>query len=151
MVTLTFTVNTTPPATPELTSPVSGAKASTETAFTWTDVGNTSQNQPVTYTIQIASDQNFNSLVLEKRSITSAQYTLTPEEKLKSVPQKTPYFWRVKSVDAAASESAWSAVRSFYTSSTFTLPPVVIWIVAGVVFLAIVGLAFWLGRRTAWS
>jgi hypothetical protein len=68
----------------------------------------------VTYTIQIATDDSFATILFEKGGLTQPPYTLTKEESLRGTDSNTPYYWRIKAVDGAENESNWSAMRSFY-------------------------------------
>jgi len=88
--------------------------------FDWADA--TSPNLPVTYTLQIAADQEFSEIILEKTGLLESAYTLTEEEQLASVSRQNPYYWRVRVVDGAANRSAWTPWRPFYTGASFALP-----------------------------
>jgi hypothetical protein len=137
-----------PPA-PRLKLPEEGDRAEAQTQFDWESV--TDDSLPVTYTLQVATNEDFtaDSIVLEKEDLTNSDYTLTKEEeKLKPRTKETPYYWRVKAIDGAFNESQWSALGSFYVGSRFVMPRGAIYalIAIGVGFLA-----FWLGRRTAYS
>ena len=87
--------------------------------------------------------------MLEKKGLTKSEYTVTEEEKLAAVKQEVPYYWRVKAIDDAANESEWSAPGSFYVG--FTFPGWAIYTLIGIVALLVGFLAFWFGRRTAYS
>ncbi len=50
-----------------------------EAYFDWTDVTDPSG---VSYALQIASDKDFTTIVLEKKGLTNSEYTITEEEKL---------------------------------------------------------------------
>jgi len=93
-----------------------GVKAEQPVYFDWEDVEDSSG---VTYTLNIASDANFTSLVLEKSGLTSSQYTITEAEKLASTKKEAPYYWRVNAVDGASNESEWSGAGTFYVGFTF--------------------------------
>jgi hypothetical protein len=109
-----FTVESDAPPAPELLLPAKNGETGAVAYLDWQDVTDTSL--PVTYNLQIASDQNFSSLVLDKAGLGTSEYTLTKEEVLTTDLKDTPYFWRVKARDAASNESEWSAPRSFYIS-----------------------------------
>ena len=68
----------------------------------------------VTYTLQIATDDSFNTLLLEKQGLTQSHYTLAGEESLQQTDSNAPYYWRVKAVDGAENESAWSNPQTLY-------------------------------------
>ncbi len=144
-----FVMESQAPTIPALLLPEEGIKAEAEAAFDWEDV--TDDSLPVTYTLQIASDADFTTIVLEKTALTSSEYTITEEEKLESAGKKEPYYWQVKATDGASNESQWSEARSFYTG--FQWPGFIGWplylvIVVGGLLLFIFG--FWVGRRTAY-
>ena len=147
--TTTFYMESTPPLIPEPLLPEMGVKAETPVYFDWADV--TDDSPPITYTLQIATDEDFTSdcMVLNKPDLTDSDYTITrEEEKLEPRKKETPYYWRVKAIDGASNESDWSAPGSFYVGSRFVMPNGAKYalIAIGVGFLA-----FWLGRRTAFS
>jgi hypothetical protein len=137
-----------PPA-PVLLLPEMDSEAETEAYLDWGDV--TSLSPPVIYHLQIASDQNFTTLVLEKEELTESEYLVTEEEALAAVKKEVPYYWRVKAIDEAANESEWSTPGSFYVGFTFALPGWLIYTLIGIAAVSIGFLAFWFGRRTAYS
>ncbi len=124
-------------------------KAKAEAYFDWQDVTDPSG---VTYTLQIATDESFpaNSIVLEKTGLTQSEYTITREERLKSVSKEAPYYWHVKAVDGASNESQWSGAGSFYVGFSLSLPQPVIYTLFGVGALLLGIFGFWLGRKTAY-
>ena len=136
------------PPVPKLIMPASDSMVETPLLFNWQSV--TSLSPPVTYVLQVASDLNFISLVLEKYGLADSAYILTAEEELPAVNQESPYYWRVKSIDNANNESEWSAPWSLYTDSPFTLPGWVIYTLIAIVVIAVAYLAFRVGRRTAY-
>jgi len=135
------------PPTPALLLPEVDSKADAEVYFDWKDVTNLSP--PITYHLQVASDRNFTALVLEKKGLTKSEYTVIEEEKLAAVKKEIPYYWRVKAIDSVANESEWSTPGSFHVG--FTFPGWAIYTLIGLVALLVGFLAFWLGRRTAYS
>jgi hypothetical protein len=143
----TFTMESTPPPVPVPLKPEMNSKAKSQTFFDWEDVNDPSG---VTYTLQVATSKSFSqaTIVLEKTGLEQSEYTLTKEEKLKTVKKDAPYYWHVKAVDGASNESQWSGAGSFYVG--FYMPQPVIYILIGVGALALAGFAFWLGRRTAY-
>jgi len=135
-----------PPA-PALLLPEVDTKADSAVYFDWKDVTNLSP--PMTYHLQVASDKGFTSLVLEKKGLTKSEYTVTEEEKLAAVKKELPYYWRVKATDSVANESEWSTPGSFHVG--FAFPGWAIYTLIGLGALLVGFLAFWLGRRTAYS
>ena len=145
-----FTMEAETPPTPALLLPEDSTKAGAKVSFDWGDVTDPSG---VTYTLQVATKDNFavSSVVLEKAGLTDSEYAVADEEELEPSTKEAPHYWRVKAVDSASNESEWSSVRSFYVGSSFTLPNTVRNILIGVAIGAAVFFGFWLGRRTAYS
>jgi hypothetical protein len=143
-----FAVESTPPPAPQLLIPASGAKAKAMATFDWQDISDPSL--PITYTLQISSDQSFSSLVLEKTNLTVSNYTLTPAEKLESM-KDAPYYWRVMAKDGASNQGEWSVVGSFFVGSQFSLPQWVMYVIYAIGAIVIFILGVWLGRRTSYS
>jgi len=117
-----------------------------EAYFDWEDVEDLSG---VTYTLQIASDKDFTTIVLEKKGLTNSEYTITEEEKLKLTEKEAPYYWRVKAVDSAFNESEWTPSGLFYVGFSWTSMPswvLYIWIGLGALLLGFFG--FRMRRRT---
>ncbi len=112
---LTFTVESVPPPVPQPLLPVNMSETKSEAYLDWERV--TDPSQPVTYCLQIAADQNFSTIVVEKRGLTDSEYTLTGAEKLVTVGKDSRYYWRVKARDSATNESEWSAPWSFYIAA----------------------------------
>jgi hypothetical protein len=99
--------DTTAPVQPELTSPADGASIDSGTPkLDWSDVSDPSG---VSYSLQIAADPGFTSLVLNKDGLTASEYTVAGGEELGS----GQYYWRVKAMDGAANGSDWTAGWSF--------------------------------------
>jgi hypothetical protein len=147
-----------PPGT-ALLLPEDGAEVMTQVYLDWEEVSD--ESQPVTYSLQISSKENFttSSVVLEKTELVESKYTLTPEEKLKLAPG-SDYYWRVKAIDGASNESSWSATRSFRVAEAPEPVPAVppsspAWLSYlwwGLGAIGIIGLAllsYWLSRRIA--
>ncbi len=145
----TFTMESTAPPTPLPLKPELDIKAESQAYFDWEDVTDPSG---VTYTLQIATDEDFSedSIVLEKTGVTESEYTLTKEEGLKSVSEEDSYYWHVKAIDGASNESGWSGTGSFYVGFHWAMPQWVKYILFGIGALLLVLLGFWLGRRTAY-
>ncbi|MFC2066880.1 IPT/TIG domain-containing protein [Chloroflexota bacterium] len=136
------------PPIPALRLPETGSKAEAVVYFNWDEVTNASP--PITYNLQVASDQNFNSIVLAKTGLSKPEYTLAEDEKLAAVKEEAPYYWRVKAIDSVNNESEWSTPWSFYVGFSFTPPGWLIYTLVGLGGLLIGFLAFWLGRKTAY-
>ena len=152
-----FVIESTPPSTVFAQLPLMDSKLA-DWRFDWSGNRNdltqevTDDSLPVTYTLQIATDDSFsaNSIVLEKTGLTESEYTLTKEERLPSVDQESPYHWRVRAIDAASNATAWTGTGSFYVGFSFSIPQPVIYTLFGVGALLLGVLGFWLGRKTAY-
>jgi len=148
-----FVMESVAPATPTLSSPVTGARIGyfmkVTPTLAWSAV---TDDSGVTYDLQVGTDANFAQVLISKTgltgesvlSTTGAQvgYTLTDAEAL---PHGT-YYWRVKAVDGAQNASAWSAA-SFFKSGYVPFWAFIA-IVAGLVVL-IGAVVFLLVRRSA--
>ena len=144
----TFTMESTAPMAPVPLKPEMGIKTESPVYFDWRDVTDPSG---VTYTLQIAADEDFTSIVLEKKGLTDSEYALTKEEELKPVNKKASYYWHVKAVDGASNESLWSGTGSFYTGSSLAIPQWAIYTLLGIVALLLTLFSFRIGRRTAYT
>jgi hypothetical protein len=134
-----------PPPMPKPLLPEAVSTVSAETYFQWEGVDDISQ--PVTYTLQVASDSDFTNIVLEKQGLTTLEYTLTGEEQLAETEKNAPYYWRVKAIDGASNESAWTYTISFYVGVSWALP-VWVWYILGGLGVVVAGmLGLWWRRR----
>ncbi|MDP2917360.1 MAG: hypothetical protein Q8O16_05455, partial [Dehalococcoidia bacterium] len=140
----TFTMDTTPPPVPPVLQPPDKTQADSQPNFVWTEVSDPSG---VTYTFQLATDSNFNTIVLA-RNLTNPGFKLTEKENLPSRSAQEPYYWRVKAVDDASNESDWSPAYQFFVG--FIMPAWGLYVIFGFVTLLIGLGAFWLGRRTSY-
>ncbi|MDD5509542.1 MAG: IPT/TIG domain-containing protein [Dehalococcoidales bacterium] len=107
------------PAVPAPLLPADGGKAAARAKFDWGDV--TDQSLPVTYSLQVASDAAFNTIVIEVSGLTASEYTLPEGSSLPKTSEGSPYYWRVRATDAAANVGDWSAAKSFHVGG-FSLP-----------------------------
>jgi hypothetical protein len=114
----TFTLESEPPPAPALLLPDNNTETKARVYLDWQAVTDTSL--PVVYTLQIASDQNFTTIALEKTGLPESEYALPVEETLPAAREKVPYYWRIKAVDGAGNQSEWASTRLFYVSA----PPV---------------------------
>ena len=147
--TVPLSIDSIKPAIPALLIPENGGKAPARAYFDWGDV--TDPSLPVTYSLQIAGDQAFTSLILEINPLTKSEYTLTEGTELPNTTEESPYYWRVRATDAAANVGDWSAPDSFHVGG-FSLPSggwlIHLWWglgVAGGIFLG-----YYLGKRRAY-
>ena len=141
----TFTMESTPPETPPPLLPMMGDKADSEAYFDWEDVDDPSM--PVTYDLQIATDEKFTNKLVNKTGLTTSEYTLTEEEKLESTGEEAPYYWRVRAVDAASNASDWTGAGEFYVGFIFELTGWILYALMGVGAIVLFFLGFWVGRR----
>ena len=123
------------------------SKSKSQVFFDWEDVTDPSG---VKYTLQVATDADFTNVILQKPDLTESEYTLTDEEKLESVGEEEPYYWRVRAVDGAFNNSAWTTPASFRVGFIFNIPTWGIYLLFGIGALLLGVLGFWLGRRTAY-
>jgi len=147
---LTFTVESEPPPAPAPLLPEMGVQLKPPLSFDWKEV--TADSPPVTYTLQIATDDDFttDSMVLEKEGLTKSEYTVTEAETVELVGQEALYYWRVRAVDAAASEGAWTGAGQFYVTPPFSFPNWAIYTLLGLGGLVLFAIGYWMGRRTAY-
>ena len=77
----------------------------------------------VYYILQVATDENFSNLIIDKGELTDPEYTVTTGESLTPTKKENPYYWRVRAIDYADNKSKWSAKGSFYMGITIATPP----------------------------
>jgi hypothetical protein len=112
-----FTMESTPPDTPELKSPADGSRVGfigkVRPTFNWSVV---SDDSGVYYSLQIATsanvttDGNFTDPLVSVTGIVGTNYTLNATEAL---PYGT-YYWIVQAVDGAENAGNWTAASSFH-------------------------------------
>ena len=101
--------DTQPPSTPTPISPI-GFSSSTLVTFVWEEVFDPSG---VKYSLQLALDSSFTSLILNLTNLSQARYTVSS-----ALSEYTTYYWRVKAVDGAGNESQWSQMATFIIDAT---------------------------------
>jgi hypothetical protein len=111
---LGFSIEKSPPPVPVLVLPLNDSLTKAEAYFQWQAVWDSST--PVTYILQIASNQNFSAIVLQKTGLTSSEYALSEAETLAADFKSAAYFWRIKAIDGALNESDWTNPWVFYVS-----------------------------------
>ncbi len=148
----TFTMESEAPPIPRPLLPEMGVKPEQPVHFDWADA--TDASPPVTYSLHIATSQNFaaTSIVLEKKGLAESEYTLTAMEELAPASKDEPYYWRIRAVDAAGNESDWTGAGSFHLGSTaaFGMPTWLTYLLIALGVLLLGVFAFWVGRRTAY-
>jgi hypothetical protein len=144
----TFTVESTPPPTPQPLRPYMDEGVSSPITLDWEDV--TDPSAPVTYSAQISASANFTTNLISVTGRTTSDYTLTDADVLNLNPGQT-YYWREKAVDAAQNESAWTGANSFNYTQGFQFTGWILYvtIAVGVILLFLLGI--WIGRKTAYS
>jgi hypothetical protein len=147
---VTFIMESEAPAAPKPLLPEDGKKAKAKAHFDWEDV--TDDSSPVTYDLQIATDEEFteDSILVDKPGLDTSEYTLTEEEKLESSEKDTSYYWRVRAVDAASNASDWTTPSAFRVGFILGLPELTGWVLyvllgVGALFFFFIGLL--VGRR----
>jgi len=138
------------PPIPQPLLPEMDTKAPALAEFEWEDV--TDDSLPVTYTLQVATDEDFTagSIVVNEAGLTDPDYTITGEDRLDPRKQEEPYYWRVKAIDAASNESQWSTPGTFYVGGFGIAWPswrIHLWWGLGVVGAIFLG--YWIGKRRA--
>jgi len=97
-----------PPSVPVLVSPANAAIVTLPPTLDWND----SSPAADYYDVQISTDSTFATFLGRGFSGKSYQSNYTPQATLSP---GTPYFWRVRAVNAAGQFSEWSAARNFKT------------------------------------
>jgi len=140
-----FTMESGAPPIPVPLLPEVATTAEAETYFDWEDVTDPSG---ITYTLQIGTDADVTTIVLEKTGLSQSRYTVKNEERLKLIGMDTPYYWRVRAVDGASNEGKWTIPMLFYVSLPREAIPgwlPYVWIGLGALLLGILG--FWVVKR----
>jgi hypothetical protein len=137
------------PEAPALLLPESDGEAEAEAYFDWEDVASSSSS--ITYHIQVASAEDFTELIMEQEGLADSEYTVAKGEKLAAVKKDAPYYWRVRAIDDAGNEGEWSAPGSFVVGFYLALPSWALYTLIAFGAIVVGFLAFWLGRRTAFS
>jgi len=148
--TANFTMESTPPPTPELISPPDGGRVGfigkVRPTFEWSEV---SDDSGVYYRLQIATSENvtatgeFADPLVSTNASVGTNYTLNATEAL---PYGT-YYWIMQTVDGAENESGWTAVYSF-RAGLLPLWGFIVIIVAIVVLIGAAVYFFVIRRRT---
>ena len=143
---VSFIMESQPPSAPALLLPEAATKVEAQVPLDWETV--TDDSSPVTYTLQVATDDGFTpaSILLEKKGLTKSEYTATEAEKLSSTKEEAPYYWRVKAIDAVSNESEWSTLGSFHVGFVFELTGWVLYTSMALAGLLLLFIGFLLGR-----
>ncbi len=148
----TYTVESTPPVTPQPTRPYMNEGVSAPITLDWEDVTDnaTGKSDPVTYSLQVSTSGNFTSNLINLTGLAVSQYTLSDADMLNFTSGQT-YYWRECAVDAAQNASAWTGANAFVYSQGFSFSGWIMWVVIGVVAVLLFLLGIWIGRKTAYS
>jgi len=145
----TFTIESTPPATPQAIRPYMDEGVSSPVTFDWEDV--TDPSAPVTYNLQVSASANFTSNLINLTGLTASQYTLTEADLLNFTSGQT-YYWRERAVDAAQNASAWTTpAYSFSFSQGFSFVGWPLYLTIGLAAVLLFLFGIWLGRKTAYT
>lgn len=144
----TFTIESTPPATPQPERPYMDEAVSSPVTFEWADV--TDPSAPVTYKLQISASADFTTNIINLTGLTASTYTLTENDLLSFTAGQT-YYWREKAVDAAQNESAWTGANSFSISQGFSFVGWPLYLTIGLAAVLLFLAGIWLGRKTAYT
>jgi hypothetical protein len=144
----TFTVESTPPATPSPISPETGIKFNLSDNkpidFRWSVVEDPSG---VAYSLEISPKADFSGSVIRKTNLEQPMFSLTAQER----PSAGEYYWRVRASDLAGNTSAWSTGQLMMITGFDFL-----WIIVGAIaVLAIIGIVIWrvkaVSKKGGWS
>jgi len=147
---VTFTLEVVPPPIPTPLLPKMGVKVKTPVVFDWENV--TAEAEPVSYTLQVATDDDFgeDSIVLEETGLASSEYATSEAQSLALAGREAVYYWRVRAVDAMDNEGEWTGAGKFYASKAFSFPTWAIYTLLGLGGLVLFAVGYWMGRRTAY-
>jgi hypothetical protein len=142
-----FTVESTPPPTPNLISPEAGSSfgffGKTTVSFRWSAVEDPSG---VYYVLEISPSPDFAGTVIRKEGLTSTEYTLTNNEGL----TKGNYYWRVKAVDGADNQGDWTNGQLFKIGGIDWWLPLIV-VLAVIVLIVIIWRFRSVGRQDKWK
>jgi hypothetical protein len=106
---LTFSIESDPPPVPQPIAPETGIRLTffggATATFEWSPVQDPSG---VSYIFELSRTADFASPILSKSGLKETQYTLGAKEIL----DFGDFYWRVRAIDNAGNQSAWSATRS---------------------------------------
>ena len=143
----TFSVESTPPPTPQPLSPEAGSRigfvGKTVITFDWSDVDDPSG---IWYLLEVSQSADFSGVMTHKEGLTQSQYTLTGDEAL----AKGEYYWRVKAIDGAENQGEWTNGQFFKVGVTEWWLLAVI-IIAGIGIIGIIWRIVHISRRGSWK
>lgn len=143
----TFSVESTPPPTPQPLSPEAGSRigfvGKTVITFDWSDVDDPSG---IWYLLEVSQSADFSGVMTHKEGLNQSQYTLTGDEAL----AKGEYYWRVKAIDGAENQGEWTNGQFFKVGVTEWWLLAVI-IIAGIGIIGIIWRIVHISRRGSWK
>lgn len=143
----TFSVESTPPPTPQPLSPEAGSRigfvGKTVITFDWSDVDDPSG---IWYLLEVSQSADFSGVMTHKEGLNQSQYTLTSDEAL----AKGEYYWRVKAIDGAENQGEWTNGQFFKVGVTEWWLLAVI-IIAGIGIIGIIWRIVHISRRGSWK
>ncbi|HEX7364925.1 MAG TPA: IPT/TIG domain-containing protein [Dehalococcoidia bacterium] len=144
---LNFSVESTPPVTPNLISPEAGSEFGyfhkSAVTFRWSAIEDPSG---VYYVLEVSPSPDFAGTVIRKEGLASTEYTLTSGEAL----GRGSYYWRVRAVDWASNQSDWT------NSQLFKVGGFDWWLIIVIIaVISVVGGIIWrfvhVGRKDSWK
>jgi hypothetical protein len=101
-----FNMDSTPPAVPKIISPADGTImgffGNISPILEWGKV--TDPSAPITYNLQLGTDPDFDSTIIDLNNLTSTKYSFKKGETL----PRGEYYWHVQAMDSAANASNWT-------------------------------------------
>lgn len=102
-----------PPSAFDLTTPPNKIEdISLTPSFDWSNATDPDPGDSVIYRLQVATDQQFLNIVLDKASLASSNYTVLPQEALSG---DTHYYWRAIAEDSCSQQTYSTSVFDFTT------------------------------------
>jgi IPT/TIG domain len=142
-----FSVESSPPPTPNLISPEAGSEfgafGKTSITFRWSAVEDPSG---VYYLLEISPSSDFAGTVIRKESLAATEYTLSNDEAL----TKGNYYWRVRAVDGAGNQSDWTNGQLFRIGG-FDWWLILLAVVGVIVVVGIIWRFVHMGRHGKWK
>lgn len=108
------TIDVSLPDTPTLSAPSNGGTVTTlYPQLDWTATNNT-----LNYQVQLATDSNFSTLVVNQRFLDDASFTIPAD---KALTNGSTYYWRVRAYNNGG-YGQWSSSQNFTTNSSSITP-----------------------------
>ena len=123
-----FTINS-DPSTPKIYQPAKGKEKTIMSQLAFMKSKDPDTKDKLSYTIEIATDENFTNISLISNGITSKENIigrlLKKLDKKKVLLDNTIYYWRVKAVDNHKNESEYSNTDSFFFNRVNNAPVII--------------------------